>query len=405
MLNILFIAPDAPPKNSPEAIQVRRILAELDTATSGRLVTLVANTTGTWSRNDTTLQLPLKHYDTHILALPFHKILGRLLMSRRLAWLHGRDNLFWIQWMADRVIGALPKKPDIIYSRSSPFSAALLAKKLKQKLHIPWVMHLSDPWADSPNGKVSPNDQRDELECFSLADSISLTTQGQADFYRKKYPHWANKMMVSANVMPNPEEIEGFIAANKAAEDKLNIVFAGALYGQRSPEKLIAGIDWLRTNKPEILEKLRFDFYGNAQPHCLEMLMSASDVIFYHGQVPFKQAMEAQKAADILLNIDTEIENPLCKELLTCKVTDALALKKPLFAITSDNSESMRICTEGYGFAAIASKPESIGMCLADLASKIAEIRSATPKLPPERYSAKKVAEELLVQMRLIAKK
>lgn len=393
---ILLIAPDAPPKNSPEAIQVRRILAELDKFTSGRLVTAVPNTISTWGQADTTLELPLKNYDTELLSLPLHTLLGRVLMSHRFSVLHKPDNMFWIQWMASRIIRNLQKKPDIIYSRSCPFSAALLAKKLKARLNIPWIMHLSDPWTEHPYGKAHPSDQKDELECFDSADRISLTTEGQAKFYRQKYPRFADKMMISPNMMPDTEAMKGLGIQKKADEQKLNIVYAGALFAQRSPETLVKGLDWLRVNQPEILQKLRFDFYGNAQDHCLMILDRASDVIFYHGQVPFKQAIEAQMAADILLTIDPEMENPLSKELLLCKVTDTLALRKPMFAITPDNSETMRICNEGYGFAAIASQPESIGMCLIDLVSKISEIRSATPKLPPERYSAKKVAEQLL---------
>lgn len=394
-LNILLIAPNAPPKNTPEAIQVRRILAELDTATSGRLVTVIANTAGTWSRNDATLQLPLKHYDTHILALPFHKILGRLLMSHRLAWLHGRDNLFWIQWMAGRVIGALPKKPDIIYSRSYPMSAARLAYKLKQKLHIQWVMHLSDPWADNPYKKFNARDAAYEAECFKYADVITLTTQGQVEYYQRKYPELAKKITVSPNVMAEDK----VITLPPMFDQKLHIIFAGALYGIRSPAPLLAALDIVRATRPDILTQLKIDFYGNAQEEALRLLQSASDIISYHGAVPFAEAYGAQQAADIVLTIEPETGDVFSNSFLPSKVIDCLALQKKILAITPEGSETAKICAEGYGWAIAPSQTEQIATQIITLVENVQQIRNTPPMMPPERYRAKKVVEDLILRM------
>lgn len=394
-LNILFIAMDAPPKNSAEAIQVRRILAELDNMTSGKLVTVAANEASKWARNDATLALPLNNYDTQILSLPFHGLLGRVLMSHRLAWLHKPDNLFWIQSMAGRVLRGLQQKPDAIYSRSSPFSGALLARKLQQHLEVPWVMHLSDPWADNPYGKHHPQNQKQEHDCFAHANLIALTTQGQADFYRQKYPQFAGKIMVSPNVMPEikehtpPEQNDG----------ALNIVFAGALYGERSPQPLLNAVEWLRENHPDILTKLRFDFYGNAQPHCMGMLQKAPDVMQYHGAVSFERALDIQQKADMILTIEPEMENPLSKYFLPSKVIDCLAMGKPILAITPQGSETDSICKEGYGWAVAPSDIPAVGECLKSLVEQRTQIRNQTTKPAPERYRAKKVVEDVILRI------
>ena len=400
-LSVLLIAPDAPPKNTAEAIQVRRILAELDKHVTGRLVTASTDTIGAWGQHDTTLELILKNFDTHTMSLPMHYLLCRVLMSHHLTRFHVPDSTIWITWMARSILRTLKNRPDIIYSRSCPLSAALLAYKLKQQLALPWIMHLSDPWAGSPHRIFHPRDKDDEAACFELADLITLTTKGQAEYYQGRYPDFGHKIIVSPNVMPNEEEMVARIGhlPKLVPDDRLRMVFAGSLYGTRSPQSLLEGINALRATRPEILKKLHVDFYGNAQEHCLAMLQQAPDVICYHGPVSFAEAYAAQYAADAILTIDADLQNPFCKHFLSCKVTDCLALGKPLFAITPKGSEAGRICSDGYGWAVDSSSPQEFAMRVTELIEKLHELRAAKPKVPPSYYKAENVVNDLVERM------
>ncbi len=391
-LNILLISPNAPPKNTAESIQVRRILAELDKHASGQLVTVTS--TGSWGKADPSLALPLQHFDTELLDLPFHLFTGRLLMSRHFAQLHMPDALFWITYRAKYIIRRLKKQPDIIYSRSSPMSAALLAYKLKQKLGVQWIMHLSDPWADNPYKKFDPRDEKAEATCFTHADLITLTTQGQATHYQKKYPSFAKKIFVSPNVMDEENH-----PSKRFSDGQLHIVFAGSLYGDRSPEPFLKALDILRNTQPELFKKLRVDFYGNAQEAALKLLKDASDVVLYHGAVSFAEAYAAQASADIVLNIEAELNDPLGNCFLPSKVIDCLALGRPILAITPAGSETTAICEEGYGWAVPPSQPNELASQIAKLVEMLPELRDAPAKAAPKRYSAKTVTDDLLSHM------
>ena len=127
---VLLIARYAPPTNAAEAIQVRRILAELDKSVSGRLVS-VQTERSSWTPEDASLELTLSHFDTIRLSLPFHSFINRILSSHYMAHFHVPDAMRWIIGKAGAIIADLPQKPDILYSRSYPLSAALLAQKLK----------------------------------------------------------------------------------------------------------------------------------------------------------------------------------------------------------------------------------------------------------------------------------
>lgn len=401
-VHVLLIAPDAPPKNTTEAIQARRILTELDKHVSGHVVSALPVAAGTWGQHDASLELGLKNFDAQALWLPFHRFTSRVVMSHRLARFHVPDPVMWISWMAGRVLRSLRKRPDIIYSRSSPMSSALLARKIQKKLGVPWIMHLSDPWADNPHAAHDPRSDACEAACFRQASLITLTTEGQAEHYRKKYPAFAHKIIVLPNVMPDEEETRAWAQQpEKSAPDpRLKLIYAGSLYSSRSPAPLMEALRILRETEPEVLASLHIDVYGNAQEDCLKMLEQEPGVIKYHGPVSFRKAYAAQAAADAALNIDAEMSDPLCKHFLPTKVVDCLAMGKPLLAITPEGSETARLCAEGYGWAAAPSRPQEIAACIARMVQELPKLRAAEPKAPPACYSAKAVVQNLVAEMR-----
>lgn len=394
MLNILAIAPHAPPKNTAEAIQVWRVMRELDKRAQGRLVKITPYSSSTWEQSDDSLNLELHHFDTHELSLPWHRITNDIVSSSRLSRFHIPDSAMWIQWKVGEVIRALPKKYDLIYSRSSPMSGALLAYKLKKALGIPWVMHISDPWADSLYKTFHPRDAALEAKCFHAADLTALTTKGQAEYYQDKYPDCAERIFVSPNVMPDRMD-----NIARHTDGKLHIVFAGRLYGSRSPKPLIQAIEHLRQTAPEVLSRLQIDFYGNAQSDAAQMLMLAPDVLTFHGHVPFAQANAAQAMADIVFAIEPDSQHPLIQAILLSKVTDCMAQGQPILAITPDGSETARICNEGYGWAIHPARPKQLAERIAQLVHDLPQLRSAPLKPPMPEYFVEPVVQDLLQRM------
>jgi hypothetical protein len=392
---VLFIAPNAPPKNTAEAIQVRRILSDLDRKARGTLVTVVTDDAG-WSRRDDTLNISLQNFDTQILALPLHRFTHRVLASHRLKQFLLPDSHQWIRWMAGSIRRNLHQQPDVIYSRSSPMSAALLASQLKKTLGVPWIMHLSDPWADNPYATPHPRHHRAEAACFTDADRITLTTQTQATHYQQKYPAHAHKISVSPNVMP---EIRTGSTVDTSAAFRL--VFAGSFYGERSPKPLVEALKLL---PPELLKNLRIDVYGNAQDDARNLLISMRQVIHYHGAVSFAEAQEAQEAADIVLSMEPEINHPLGSSFLPSKVLDCLALGKPLLAITPDDSETASICREGYGWAVPPSRPDLLAELLTTHIKTLPTLRLTPAKIPPQRYAIQTIVDDLIMQIHRLIK-
>lgn len=405
-LDILMVSPDAPPKNSPESMQVHRILAELDRRVTGVLVTTPAQGGAGWARSDPSLRLDLSNIDVMTLRLPAHRLLSRIIGSQRMARFHVPDAEAWLPLMAGQTVRRLNRSPDVIYSRSCPLSSALLGKVLKTQLGIPWIMHLSDPWVEnfyrrSLRGRAAKRDAELESDCFASADLISMTTEGQAEFYRRKYPEKASNIFVTPNVMPSDWK---FIKNQKSStysqpNKSIIIVYTGAFYGRRSPDTLLAAIDKIRQHSPELLISLCIDVYGNAQDTSLRKLRDAPSVLHYHGPVGFAEAREAQMSADILLTIEPDGESPLLKHILLAKTVDYLSARKPILAITPEDSETWRLCREGYGWAVRPSDADELASLLIRLIHDFRSGRPPLQKKPPRRYCPEYAVSQLVDRM------
>ena len=122
-------------------------------------------------------------------------------------------------------------------------------------------------------------------------------------------------------------------------------------------------------------------------------------MITYHGAVPYLIAQQAQQAADMLLSIEPQGAHPLAASFLPSKILDALALGKPLIALTPEASETAALCREGFGWAVSPGAPEAIASLLAECICTRAALRDRPALEPPARFLAATVADELLMQI------
>ncbi len=358
-MKLLLIAPNAPPKNSAESIQVGRFLKTLDPTVNVTLVTTPIVKGWVWQ--DRTLAVSRSGMKVISIGLPAHRFSQRVLSNRRLSKLHVPDENFWLPIYARKIARHLKDKPDVIYSRSTPFSSALLALRLKRILQCPWLMHLSDPWAGSPYREKSKYaasvDMSLETGCVSNADLVTLTTPGQADFYRERYPENSGKFGVAANMMTHVDDLTEQSCG--AASPVLRIVYTGALYGNREPSTLLRAIKILQERDRELSKQIKVDFYGNMSS---DIAASIDETVGCknHGPVSAEVARRVQQTADVLLTIEPSATHPLHLHFMPSKNLDYIATRKPILAITPRGSETSRLCASGYGWSTPPDEPDAL---------------------------------------------
>lgn len=345
-MNILCIAPYAPPLCHAEPIQVGRYVGELLKTNHVRLV--AERPTGSWSTLDPALALRGPALSQLELALPHHGLATRVIGNRYLAPLAQLLER-WPLLFSKRVLQwAAPF--DIIYSRSMPFRGALLGARIKRLSGKPWIMHLSDPWADSAYTTASHHNvaamHRDERECFARADLITLTTEPMADFYRQKYPEASSRIRVSPNVCPTGAR-RRLLRPRK--RDMLRLVYTGALYGDRNLLPLVSAIRKLSGDRQA---RLRLIIAGNASEETMRAINEvAQGALEYLGPLSAEEANQLQRDADIAIVFEPSAQHPLSGVHLPSKVLDYLVAGPPILAITPAGSVTSRLVNRKYGWA------------------------------------------------------
>lgn len=400
-MNILLVSPNAPPKNSAESMQVGRYLVELNRKHQVILVTTPEERG--WVVNDPSLDIGLDDVEKLVLRLPFHRLASRLVASGYVRQWVRPDAFFWMAGRASWVVRRLRERPDVIYSRSLPFSSALLARALKKRLRVPWIMHLSDPWLDNPYlafGNVMENEQ--EYSCFLEADGISVTTECLMNFYREKYPEFGEKLFLSPNVMP----MENQRRAVREVEDagsSLKLLYTGALYGNRDPRLLLDVLDEMQHEDPRFRQFVELQFVGNVSESIARMIDDARlPGVSLLGRRDYADVLGLQAGADVMLSFEPDGENPLLKCFLPSKILDYIHAGKPFVAITPRGSETWKLCEQGYGWA--ISPDDNAGLKdfllqLVDQKLTSGQVTLGAMKEAPKQYSVQPCVEILVRKM------
>lgn len=344
-MKVLFISISAPPKNSPESIQTGKFIKSLSRKYNMTLLT-TASQKG-WAPEDKGLSHYLNYVKStiEVATIPFNliKILEKIVPS-----LTSPDHYGYFHWLPYISIKKI-KQPDIIISRSTPFSSAVLALKLKNKYNVPWIMHLSDPWIDNPFYNRPKNikaiDIHWEKQCFENADIITFTSKKTIDFYSRKYPNINSKF----RWLPNVYDANDISIVDHSFDGKMRIVFTGRLYGTRNPILFIAALTKLRTLVPDIHEKIEFIFAGFADELSERLLEENTDIIKYLGHVTQKESKNLQNQAHLLLVIDSLEADPRYDMFLPSKVLDYLISGKKIIAITRETSSTCELVEKSGG--------------------------------------------------------
>ena len=386
LMHILLVAPCAPPKNSPEALQVGRFLAALPANVRVTLVTTPV--VSGWEWGDPSLAVP-GGVEQITIELPFHRLTQRILRNRHLRRFHVPDTDFWITKFARSVADRLSSEVDVIYSRSSPFSAAMLGRELKQVLGRPWLMHLSDPWAGSPYraASSSPSDFALEDECVQAADLVSLTTEGQARLYSERYPILNGRFVVAPNMAPPASEFSGLKRTPRPRDCKMRILHLGSLYGARNPSAIFEALTRLQGEAPAGSLPFELDFVGNVSEDVARMIDGCA-CARRRSPVTYRESRHEMLDADLLLSIEPKAYTPLHKHFLMSKVVDYAASGRPMLALTSRGSVTDGLCKRGYGWSF---EPDDVGGLeefLRQLGEGRVDVSRAAPTSPAELDSA-----------------
>ncbi len=349
--NVLFVSLSFPPKSCPESLQAAKYFHYMKDKV-GKMQVVTAACPSLFMPYDKSLE---KYYPDNIpvteLKVFESKYANYLIRKAFPALLEMPDYKALFTLKTKKILKNLQIKPDVIYSRSFPVSSAFIAYKLKKKLNIPWVFHLSDPWTISPiefrtNYSQRFNEKK-EAEFFSVADYITFTSDETIRQYSLKYPEFEKKFRFFPNVF-DPADIINM--PTKKNNDKLLFTYTGGLANTRTHEPVLKALRLLFDDNPQLFDNVKFSFAGQFDRKN-QNLFSKYSLPFVEnlGLLPNTEANELIRNSDVLMLLDTYFEKNEQAMFLPSKLLDYAITGKNILAVTNKNSTTFNIVNNRLG--------------------------------------------------------
>lgn len=401
-VRLLLVSVETPPSNNAEAFQVGKVLTELRRRPELIVDVMTALPPPGASANLTTLldADPLATYPSQVVHLPCRlNRCQRIALRLVVPWLADQpDWWFRFTWQAQLAVRRLRHKPDVIYSRAFPPSSNLLALKLARHYQVPWFLHLSDPWCESSlelHWNRSQWHRRTESRCFHAATRISFTSSFTLQRYMKRYPKLADRMVIDPNVYASTS----MNAAPWSPGHRFRVVHTGSFTKERPVDTLLEALATLPAHHP-LFTDLELLQAGHSTAHSKSLIVRAGPWMQDLGLLNPSEALDLQLQADLLLAIDWRFQSALDAQFLLSKLTDYLALRRPVLLISHPEGVSARfVAAHNLGQAVSHDDPAGIAAALVDYWQAWKQREHSRFELPPPTplYSAPWVARSVAV--------
>ena len=275
------------------------------------------------------------------------------LAQRASVWIRGNffvpdARRFWIGPSVRRLRAYLKDHPvDALYSSGPPHSCHLIARNLKRATGLPWLADFRDPWTEI--------DFYDQLMLTAWADRQhhrqEQTVLREAD--RVTSVGWTTAQQLgklgdrAVDVVFNGFDETDFPAEAAAApDDTFTVCHAGSVNRDRNSPELWAVLGELAATDPVFRAKLRLRFAGKVEENTFRQIEAAglAENLERIDYVPHSEVTTLLARARVLLLLLND--TPTVKGVLTGKLFEYLAARRPILAIGTPDGDAARVLRE-----------------------------------------------------------
>lgn len=251
----------------------------------------------------------------------------------------------WAEFSKESALNVVKKyKIDIVYTTSAPYSDHLIGLYIKEKTpSIVWAVDFRDEWTnnpytlDNPYNPIRTNiEKKMEKKVLDSADILITNTPVMRENFIK------NNNLKDDNfyVIPNGYDEEDFKSINieKSENDKLTMVYTGALYGRRKPDTFFEALSKAISEGSIDGEKICVKLIGNYHEDKLSSQIASynlTEQINIIGYVPHDVCIKYQTQADVLILIEGTGRG--AEAFYTGKIFEYMNTGKPVLAVLPEN--------------------------------------------------------------------
>ncbi|AKB24195.1 TPR/glycosyl transferase domain protein [Methanosarcina sp. MTP4] len=264
-------------------------------------------------------------------------------------------SIWWIPFAVFEGFKQIKKeKINVIYVTGDPFSSYFIGCILKFFTGKPLIIDFRDAWILDPRRHVRTLMKwRDQIEklmfkiCVKHSEKVVLATPSMKKDFQKyfgsiKHPE---KFITITNGF-DTEDMEK-IENVKKEKNYFNLVYTGSLQSvSRNPSYLFKALCLLKTDNPEIYNKIRLYLVGNIDEKYKQLVYKygIKDCVKLEGYVSHNKSLGYLKMADSLVFI-MESQNNV-RQITSGKIFEYIAFKKPILALANQDSDASDIIKE-----------------------------------------------------------
>jgi len=254
---------------------------------------------------------------------------------------------FWIKPSIKFLSEYLRQHPvDVMISTGPPHSMHLIALELKKRVNIPWLADFRDPWTTIDfydklmlTRASDEKHKRLELEVLKNADAVVAIGWNMAEALRKIIDR-------KIEVITNGYDEDDFSKREINLDEKFTIRHIGAMNADRNPKMLWVAINELLAENENLRKDLRIEFIGKTDYSVQSDLdtFTLSPYFTKTGYLPHEKIAEMMQTSQVLLLALNNTPNTL--GVISGKLFEYIAAKRPILAIGKENGDAARIIRE-----------------------------------------------------------
>lgn len=253
--------------------------------------------------------------------------------------------MFWIKPSINYLSDWLKSnKVDAIITTGPPHSVLLIGLGLKHKHNIPWLVDFRDPWTEIDFYKelnlskfADKEHKRLEKEVLKYADEVVCVStdwgEGLAKIGNRNINYISNGFDETDIHLDNKSELD----------TKFSIVHIGMMGKSRNHEVFWNVISEIITENPAFENDIEIKLFGKCDIS-VSLSIEKWKLTKYakiNNYIPHNQIVYIQKSAQVLyLSIN---ETPNAKGILTGKIYEYLAVKRPIICIGPEDGEAAKV--------------------------------------------------------------
>ena len=254
---------------------------------------------------------------------------------------------FWIKPSHKYLSNYLKEHPvDLIISTGPPHTMHLIALGIKKKFNLPWIADFRDPWtnidfyqdlrlskwADKKHHRL----EKDVLQVADICISVGPTLSNElVELGAKK-----------CVTITNGYDESDVLSAEVKLDEKVSIAHIGSFTKSRNPELLFKVLQEIKNELPNLCEILELKLVGKVDYTISELISQygLEEIVRKIDYMPHSEViLEQNKSHALLLVVN---ETPNAKGILTGKIFEYLAAKRPIIAIAPEGGDLANLIIE-----------------------------------------------------------